>query len=84
MEKSVVKLDKFINEHGWISYSEFNQCLIDRGFEITELNRHNQTDGEVHFRYLNKSTNKFFDFNGNYWNGSGFSIIIDWLNENEL
>lgn len=72
------------NLHGWISYSKFNEWMAERGFEVTELDRHNRTDGEVHFRYRHNVTLQTFDFNGNYWNGESFGRVVEWLKENGL
>lgn len=70
--------------HGWINYSEFNEWMTERGFNVTQLERHNRTDGEVHFRYRHKVTAQIFDFNGNYWNGKSFAKVVEWLNQNGL
>jgi hypothetical protein len=75
---------RFSNAHGWLSYSKFNEWMTDRGFNVTQLERHNRTDGEVHFRYRHKVNSKTFEFNGNYWNGESFGKVIDWLNQNGL
>ena len=75
---------RFSNEHGWISYSEFNKWMIGRGFNVTQLERHNRTDGEVHFMYSHKATSKTLDFNGNYWSGESFEKVVEWLNQNGL
>lgn len=73
----------FTNEHGWINYSDFNRWMMKRGFTVSELDKHNKTDGEVHFRYEHVSAQSF-DFNGNYWNAESFKKIIDWLDQNGL
>ena len=75
---------RFSNEHGWISYSEFNKWMIGRGFDVTERERHNRTDGEVHFMYSHQATSKTLDFNGNYWYGESFEKVVEWLNQNGL
>jgi len=75
---------RFSNEHGWISYSEFNKWMIGRGFNVTQLERHNRTDGEVHFMYSCKATSKTLDFNGNYWYGESFGRVVEWINENGI
>ena len=77
-------ISRFSNEHGWISYSEFNKWMIGRGFDVTERERHNRTDGEVHFLYSHKATSKTLDFNGNYWYGESFEKVVEWLNQNGL
>ena len=74
----------FSNEHGWISYSEFNEWMIGRGFDVTQLERHNRTDGEVHFKYRHKVKEQTFEFNGNYWSGESFKKVVEWLNQNGL
>lgn len=73
-------LNRFTNEHGWMNYGEFNDWMLSQGYEITELERHSRTDGEVHFRYTKSALSHSFDFNGNYWDGKSFGAIIDWLN----
>jgi hypothetical protein len=75
---------RFSNIHGWISYSKFNKWMSERGFNVTQLERHNRTDGEVHFRYRHKVNSKTFEFNGNYWNGESFGKVIEWLIQNGL
>ena len=75
---------RFSNSHGWIDYSKFNEWMNERGFNVNKLDRHNRTDGEVHFRYRHKITSQTFDFNGNYWSGESFEKVIDWLNQNGL
>ncbi len=75
---------RFSNSHGWISYSEFNEWMTERGFNVTQLERHNRTDGEVHFKYRHKVTAQTFEFNGNYWSGKSFGKVVEWLNQNEL
>ena len=57
---------RFSNEHGWISYSEFNEWMIERGFNVTQLERHNRTDGEVHFKMI--------------WQEIQFIACVDWMN----
>lgn len=77
-------ISRFSNPHGWIDYSKFNEWMSRLGFSVMELERHNMTDGEVHFRYKHKVTAKTFDFNGNYWNKESFAKVVEWLNQNEL
>jgi len=73
---------RFSNTHGWMDYSKFNAWMSELGFSVTELERHNMTDGEVHFRYKHKVTANTFDFNGNYWNKESFAKVVEWLNQN--
>ena len=75
---------RFSNSHGWISYSEFNEWMTERGFNVTQLERHNRTDGEVHFKYRHKVKEQTFEFNGNYWSGESFGRVVEWINENGL
>jgi hypothetical protein len=72
-------LNEFSNSHGWFDYDGFNNHLIKENFQIAKLERHNRTDGEVHFRYTHKPTNESFDFNGNYWNAQSFHSLIEWI-----
>ena len=72
-------LNNFINSHGWIDYNSFNKWINEQGYDIIILERHNQTDGEVHFRYIDQLTKKSIDFNGNYWDGKSFYKIIEWI-----
>ena len=74
----------FSNYHGWISYSRFNDWMKNRGFDVIELERHNMTDGQVHFKYVHKDTLQSFEFNGNYWSAKSFSKVVEWLNQNGL
>jgi hypothetical protein len=75
---------RFSNAHGWISYSKFNEWMKKRGVSVTQLERHNRTDGEVHFRYRHKVSGQTFEFNGNYWSGESFGKVVEWLNQNGL
>ena len=77
-------ISRFSNPHGWIDYSKFNEWMSKLGFSVMELERHNMTDGEVHFRYKHKITAKTFDFNGNYWNKESFAKVVEWLNQTGL
>jgi hypothetical protein len=70
---------QFSNNHGWFDYDGFNNELMQMDFSVQKLERHNRTDGEVHFRYTHNPTNKSFDFNGNYWNAQSFNPLIDWI-----
>jgi hypothetical protein len=72
-------LNEFSNSHGWFDYDGFNNELMQMDFSVQKLERHNRTDGEVHFRYTYNPTNESFDFNGNYWNAQSFNPIIEWI-----
>jgi hypothetical protein len=63
----------FSNNHGWLDYSAFNEWMVLRGFSVTQLERHNRTDGEVHFRYTHTATSQSFEFNGN------LIVLVKWL-----
>ena len=84
MERCMFDIIDFFNEHGWISYSKFNDWMVKKGFDVLELENHNRTDGEVHFRYTHKISGKAFDFNGNYWDGLSFYSIIEWAKFNNF
>jgi hypothetical protein len=68
----------------WISRTAFNKWMEERGFEVTTLERDNRTDGEVHHRYSHKATGKSYEFHGNYWQGSSFGKVVEWLNQQGL
>jgi len=69
----------FISQHGWINYGTFNSWALSQGFNVTQLERHNRTDGEVHFMYECKISGEKLEFNGNYWNGQSFQKVYDWI-----
>ena len=49
-----MNLKQFIQPYThWIDYNQFNDWMSNNGFRVIQLERHNQTDGEVHFRYIN-------------------------------
>ena len=75
-----VNIGAFLNSHGWLLCDLFHRYLLSEGISKTELERHNRTDGEVHYRYLNGSTKETFDFNGNYWSGKSFDMVLEFFN----
>lgn len=75
---------KCTNDYGWINYVRFDEWMEANGFTIKVLERHNRTDGEVHYRYTHIETGSWYDFNGNYYNYRTFSKIIEWIVKNEF
>ena len=78
-----MNLKQFTNQYGWIDYARFNEWMSNNGFRVIQLERHNQTDGEVHFRYTHIATGKSYDLNANRWDASSFDIINSWFDELE-
>ncbi len=72
-------IDKFCSKHGWVNYELFNEWMSNNGFEVTELERHNQTDGEVHFKYTHKQTRFEYELNGNRWDKQSFEAVSEWI-----
>ena len=69
--------DLFVNEHGWVDFQRINHFLTRNGYSIHILDRHNRTDGEIHCMYINKTTKKSYEFNGNYWSQESFIELFD-------
>ncbi len=66
----------------WVDTEKWKRWVKDQGCSIKLGNRHNRTDGEVH--YIIHRDNKFYDLNANYYNGRyGWQESIDWVEGGE-
>uniref|UniRef100_A0A6H1ZQA5 Uncharacterized protein n=1 Tax=viral metagenome TaxID=1070528 RepID=A0A6H1ZQA5_9ZZZZ len=62
----------------WVDLERWRGWILSRGISIIEGERHNQTDGEVH--YLLKFGSASYDFHANYWDWRcGWQNSIDWV-----
>ena len=62
----------------WFDIGKFNKWLKDMGIDVDHGERHNQTDGEVH--YILKRGMDVFALHANYWDyrSPGWQEAINW------
>lgn len=62
----------------WFDIGKFRKWIQSRGVSITDGNKHNHTDGEVH--YVLNYGSEVFDLHANYWDWrSGWQGAIYWV-----
>lgn len=75
---------KYSNNHGWFYYEKFNRWLIQKRIKSTKMERHNRTDGELHFKYTHIPSGESFIFLGNQWTNTNIDKIVQWINQNNF
>jgi hypothetical protein len=69
----------YTNLYGWVNYDALNKQLQKQNYEIVEREYHNNTDGEVHYKYTNIRTGDSYELLANYWDVSSFDEFKKWL-----
>jgi hypothetical protein len=79
MEQTNDLVRHYTNSNGWVNYNAINEDLQTRNYEIIEREYHNNTDGEVHYKYTNTHTGDSYELLANYWDVSSFGEFKEWL-----
>ena len=62
----------------WIDLEKWEKWIRNNGISVTYGERHNRTDGEVH--YILSYKNNLYNMHANYWDWhTGWQKAIDWV-----
>ena len=78
-QQTAVEWLNYVNSYGWVNYDALNKDLQTQNYEIVEREYHNNTDGEVHYKYTNIRTGDSYELLANYWDVSSFDEFKKWL-----